>query len=471
MPWRNVPLPRLIYTSEDQAALPDTLGERIVDAYLDELNVMHSRPGKEEFSDLGTSAPIDGLYWWDKKKVPIAVSAGRIFRINSSSGDFTEFTGDELNNNSIVTFADNGDLLLMANGGRIVQFDNVGNTSFIADPDAPTTVSHVAFFDQFILANLIGSQQIQFSEVNDPTNWRAIDVFSAEAHQDDIQSLLVANREISAFGQDSIERFFNNGVTPFRRIENMNISRGTIAKHSVVNANGTWIFLDHERRVTMLTGNQVRIISIPFANVTRDLTPVNDAEAFFMTIAPRSYYVLSFPTAKITIVYDPTTNSWAEWGTYNIANDTYGLFDAKSYAYAKDFNFHLVGSRTNGKIFKVSNSIFQDDGSLIRPLLRTGHISHGTNERKRSNQLVIRLKRGLGSISGDEPKISLRWRDDNGPFKQTVTLSLGKIGETEFIARRHRMGSYRRRQYEFVHSANTDFVLVDIQEDVEILET
>ena len=40
----------------------------------------------------------------------------------------------------------------MANGGQMVTYDNTGTTSFMVDADAPTTVSHVAYIDGYLLA-------------------------------------------------------------------------------------------------------------------------------------------------------------------------------------------------------------------------------------------------------------------------------------------------------------------------------
>ena len=79
------------------------------------------RPGLTAFVNLGTNLPIDGLYWWDKRRVVLAVSAGRVWKITDSAGTKVELTGStELLQGQIVTFADDGTKCIMANGGKML---------------------------------------------------------------------------------------------------------------------------------------------------------------------------------------------------------------------------------------------------------------------------------------------------------------------------------------------------------------
>src|SRR5262249_47735087 len=90
------------------------------DAYIDELGQTQKRPGLTQFINLGTSAPIDGLYWWEQQSIALVVSNGRIWKITDFTGSVTELTGDALNSGVQVTFAPNGTTMVMANGGRMV---------------------------------------------------------------------------------------------------------------------------------------------------------------------------------------------------------------------------------------------------------------------------------------------------------------------------------------------------------------
>lgn len=477
MTWAKIPLPRNIYRSTDEAALPDTLGQRLIDGYIDELGNIRKREGliDPDFVDISVAKGIDGLYWWDDVGKVIFVCDGSIYAITASDGTYEDITGDSLASGVPVYFATDGTNLIMANGGKMVTYNNTGTTAFMADPDAPVTVSHVAFLDSYILATDTSNRgRFYWSDVGNSLSWNALSFATAEAKPDDLEALHVGYREIMLFGGESAEIWWNDGSTPFRRRERV-LERGCIAPHSVQNCGGSWVWLDHERRVVRLDGNTStpRLVSIPFDNIIRDIDSVDDARSMFIPIGVRAYYVLTFPTANQTFVYDLTTDQWAEWGNYQSGSGTYDRYVGQAFAYAKDWEFNLIGDKDEGKIYKLDDSAPQDVDEDIRFIVQTGHISHGTYAKKKSRRLVIRLKRAAGSATtlADEPKVMLRWRDDNADWQMEtgVEVSVGQTGEYDFFVKLDRMGTYRTRQYEFSYTNDSDFILVGMEEDVEVL--
>lgn len=457
----------MINLNVDETALPDTVGARLIDGYVDVVDgakVLRKRPGAELFCDLGVSAPIDGLYWWDANNVALAICNGSTYKITSRDGDNEDVTGDALTVLGPTTFDTDGSSVIMASGGKMITYDNSDPTAFIADEHAPTAVSHVAFLDGYILCNDLDTGTFYWSDLNDMTAWTATSFANAEAKPDVLVALKIAYREITLFGKDSIEIWYNDGVTPFSRIEGAYVERGCIAPNSIKNASGVWIWLDNERRVSMLEGRQLRIVSGPYDAVMRDIASASDAYANLISLGNHAFYILTFPTANLSFVYDLSTGLWAEWGVWNSATGAYDQWWGKSYCYAKRWQYHLVGDRETGKIYKMRTDLFQDAGDEVRSLFRTAHVSHGTLDYKFSRELLIRCKRGLGSVAGSEPVIMVRWRDDNGPWKMERQVSLGKIGERELFKRLRCAGRYRTRQWEIAHTDNSDFVLSELQE-------
>jgi hypothetical protein len=47
---------------------------------------------------------------------------------------------------------------------------------------------------------------------------------------------------------------------------------------------------------------------------------------------------------------------------------------------------------------------------------------------------------------------------------------LGLIGETPNIVEIRKLGIYKTRQYEFIHTDNSDFLLNELEEEVEAIE-
>jgi hypothetical protein len=130
----------------------------------------------------------------------------------------------------------------------------------------------------------------------------------------------------------------------------------------------------------------------------------------------------------------------------------------------------LVGDWANGIIYKMDREAFTDNGNPIRTLIRTGHISHGTEMTKRSHCLRLRLKRGLANSSVSNPQISIRRRvNGSAQWENERFGSLGQVGQHEIHLEWRRNGVYRTVQYEIVHADASDFVLAGAEELVEPL--
>ena len=343
-------------------------------------------------------------------------------------------------------------------------------TKFLADSDAPTTVSHVAWMDGYFLANELNSARFWWSDADAPADWGALSFASAEGHSDFLSALHVAWLEITLFGRDSLETYYDDGSSPFSRIEGGVMERGTLAPYSIVNAAGTWVWLDKERKVITLTGRQYDHKSGPYDKIISDIVDVSGAWAVYFSMAGQSFYTLTFPTDNWTVVWNMTTDTWSEWGTWDSETAAYRKWKGKSYCYARTWDLHLLGDATTGKIYIIRPNRFQEEASSIRTLMLTAHTNHGTMAKKRSRKLLINVKRGQGAAGGAEPTFTMRHKSDNRAWSNESSIGLGLIGETWNIVEKRHGGIYKTRQYEFVHSSNSDFRLNEIEEDVESLE-
>jgi len=465
----KLPISAPVYQNIDDVALTQA-SAALIDGYIDEAGAVNKRPGLLEFVDVGGNDGIDGVYWWESQGILIVVSGGNIYKITTSEGAFTDITGDKLNVGTPVSFATTGSDLIMANGTRMVRSSSGGTTAYIADSDAPTSVTHVAFLDQYILASAKNTGRFHWSNVNDPTTWNALSFATAEADPDNLLALHVGWREIMLFGSQGVETWYDDGTSPFARLSGGYVDRGCGAPNSVVFANNRWYWLDNLRKIVVLDGRSPQIISTPFDRVIQELSRVDDCIAYPFEASGRHFIVFTFPSADLTLVYDYASNQWYQWGWWNSALAVYGRFRGQCHAFAADWGFHVAGDHATGKVLKVSREHYADAQDDIRMLRRTSHVTHGTLQRKRSRRLALRLRRGDGiADSTSAQQLMLRWRDDNGNWSNERFADLGKTGERELTARLHRLGVYRSRQYEFVLSDGAPFVLVEAEEEMEVL--
>lgn len=469
MPTVPVPLFGPVHKSVDGIELSDHNAE-LTDGYMDELGFSHKRPGLSSFVDLGSNGYVDGLYWWPHKEYVIAVSLGKAYKITYSDPTVTatDLSSSTLSANIPVSFATDGTYVFMAADGKIAYTNGTASVAFLADADAPTSVTHVAYLDGYILANNRDTNKFYWSDVNDSLNWTASSFASAAGNADYITALHVMNREVFLFGPSSLEVWENNGSDPFARVPGGFHEVGTIAPHSVARHNSALYWLSDTRAIYKYENGRLERVSNTYSKEIEGYTTVKDCEAHRIEIDGLPFIVWKFKTEGKTLAYNILQDNWSEWNYWDQTNGMYKRWLGGGYCYAPLWGKHLVGSANSELVYEMSASTYQDNGDPIRFRRRTGHIDYGTSKLKRSNEFRIRLKRGSG-LSGSDAKFMVRWNDDNKGWSNEKWISLGNVGESEIIQRLHRTGIFRTRQYEFVATDNVDVVFGDAEEDLEIL--
>jgi hypothetical protein len=454
--------------------------ESLYDGYIDEAGSTVSRPGLQSFITLPNASPVIGSYWWESKSAVVVVTTdGKIYLITDVLGN-----NITLSTASIVMegtnrpfFADNGEYVVIANGKRMVYSGGVAaDAVYINDVDAPDEVSHVAFLDQYLLANQIGTGQFHFADfISAPSVWQAVDVYTAESNPDVIIGLYVLNRIINILGTQSVEFWINDGVSPFSRQEGTITSRGCMSYAATVIVNETLFFFDNRRRFVGLSGTSPNELSTPFDKTFQRLNNVTDCIIDFCTIIGRKFLVISFPTDNRTFLYDIQGDYWAEWSLRNITDGSRTWFIGSTYVYAIDWNMHLWGSRQDSNVYEMTEDAYDDVGIPIGVSKTSGYIDHGMpDKQKRSYKITFKFKTGIGiGTSGNTiPYARLRWQDvdtnGNLVWSNYRYINLQTQGHKGFIVTERNLGSYYIRKYQIECTANVKFIIVSALEKIDL---
>ena len=188
----------------------------------------------------------------------------------------------------------------------------------------------------------------------------------------------------------------------------------------------------------------------------------------FRLILGHSFYVLTFPTANKTLVYDAsiqdTDMAWSVRETYNLGRDR-----ATCHAFA--FNKHLVGDSQSGKIFELDENT-HTDGSLPIVWSRTSAHIISDYKRIRHKEVVLNFQTGVGLEDGTDPLIYLTYSDDGGHSYITPReASLGVIGQRKNRVMFSRLGQSRDRVYKVFGSAPVKTVFISGFIELEALNT
>jgi hypothetical protein len=471
MTFVKLPLSSATYKNVNGESLT-VEGSQLQDGYVTEKGGSKRRHGSTSFKDLGTGFPVTGMFYWQDKDLLFAVSNKSVYKLEED-GTTTNLSGDKLTGMNPPNFVVVRGKLFVTDGGKPIYTDGTTNMAFLTDADAVTESTHVAVLDNYLLTNEVSTGSVLFSDPLDPLTQSASDFFSPDAVSDTLQAIAATNREVLLLGSESLEFYRNDGVTPFSANPNRLIGKGTIAKNTFILVQDEIPFwLDSDRRVVKVENGVLKVVSTPYDQEIREMTTVKDAFAYDMRVDGRGFYVLNFPSEDRTLVYDYFMDQWYEWGLWNSASGSYARYIGSSYAYAKKWNKHLIGSKDDGNILELDKDTYKDNSVDIQWRKKTGHIDHGTSQKKNSKELLIRVKSGEGdsSDSAENPEILVRWKNDNNNhWSNFRSIKLKKIGNTEFIARLHQLGQYRSRQWDFVFTENVDLEIVTVEEDVEIL--
>jgi len=477
MPIANIPL----FSGQDAAIIMgDESGEKehhgsLRDVYVDELGTIHRRPGLTEYSDLSTSSPIDGLFWWNAQDWVLSASNGNTYKVTDKNGSNTQITHDNTDwaKSGRVVFADFKTAIYGADRFKIKKITSSANVIDMADSSAPTTVSHVAFIDKYLLANNLNSAQCHRSDVNDPDTWGS-NYFSPETQNDYLNSVIVANQEVYLMGERTLEFWYDDGATPFIREEGGFINSGTNARYSFGYCEppiDNFCWLDHNRVPVMISGRNTTPISGTIAKYIQDFDYVDDCRGDYIVIDGRPYYIFSFPSENECLVWDFGSKLWYKWGYWNSVKAGYDRWRANCFCSVPEWDYLLAGDGANGKIYRIDNSVYQDDSDTIRSLVRTGRVTHEYSGRKKKCKGInLRVKRS--ALSTGTKKILIRYRNDGQTdWHNWKEISLTQnTGTTEsIITYRKPLGMYYNRQWEIVVTDNIGISIVGMQEDFDYL--
>lgn len=431
--------------------------------------VLYGAPGLTTFATMAQS-PIRGMFATDSR---LFVAAGTSLYEVFSNGSYTTM-GTIVNDaaNSPVQMWPNaaGTQLFVVSAG----YAYVHNGSSLISAPVPAdpaispgypggqtgTARTGTFLDGYFIAAKYESKKFFISDINDGTTWSALEFASKEGYPDNINSVLSYQSELWLFGNQTTEVWVNDGNAdfPFRRQPGAFIHEGCVATFSPIGlgTNVGWLGGDAIGRSTawIAQGYQPQRVSThAVEQAWAGYATVVDASSWSYTDRGHIFWVLTFPTAGATWVYDLVTKMWHE--RTSLTSSTVGQYRARCNAYV--FGKQLVGAYDSGKIYNLLATTYTDDGQPIRRIRTAPHIAE---EQMRAFYHRLQLDLEVGLTSG--ATVSLDWSDDGGhTFNTPISKSLGSSGSYKQRVIWNRLGSSRDRVFRVTTEAQQRVALID----------
>lgn len=311
--------------------------------------------------------------------------------------------------------------------------------------------------DNFFIYNDPGTSQWGCSDAGAVTS-SALNLGAILGSQANMVALIADHRQILLFGEFYSERWINVGSFPFpfAVIPGSSIQHGLDAPASLARLGEGVAFLarDTRGRASVVAWGAAitqpqRISTFAIENAIQGYSVTSDAIAYTYAQAGHEFYVLTFPTADVTWVYDLATQLWHQraW------RDPFGLYHRHRSNCAAPFGGDIiVGDWQNGKVYALSQTDYTDDGAPLPCVRRCRHI---TSDLKRQyfSDLQIQFQPGVGvqTGQGSDPECLIRWSNDGGfTWSNYNIIKVGKAGEYKRRAIIRRLGQARDRVYEVV---------------------
>lgn len=405
---------------------------------------MYPTPGLITFVNRGAT-PIRGMY---EMGAFIYVVHRNILYTVAADGT-TVSRGTLVTYSGHVSFSDNGTEICLVDGANgyiydtgTAVFTQISSVGFVGG----TTVR---FLNGRFIANRPGTGEFCWSDQYDGLTWDVLNFATAEADPDDLVSLEVENGQIVLFGDKVTEFWGESGAAdlPYSRIGSSAIEWGLAAALSLCKFMDSLIFLRKNRlgqvQVCVQSGASAVAVSNPEMDyVFSTYDTVSDATGFAYMLSGHPFYQINFPTAGKSWLYDGQSKAWSE-----LESDG-GRHRAE---YHQQFqNQSYVSDYENGKLYRLVEGVYTDDGSTIPREFTSRHQANGNPQT--ISQLWLEMEAGVGLQlgQGSNPQIMMQISRDGGhTYGGEVWREFGAVGNYKARATWNRLGQARDFTFKF----------------------
>ena len=299
--------------------------------------------------------------------VTLAASTGRCWFTETGAGSSAQ----------ILVVSDGTDSYHITTSDGITQIDESDDAQY------PTpNLGPVVFYDDYIF-QAKSNGEIWNTEPDTFTSWVSTNFKSAQMYGDDLEAIARLKDMIVAFGKASTEFFFNNGTTnsPLQRIPANAMQLGMATRNSLAQTGDTLVWVaeapgvgDGGRQVWAIEASRNGMrLSTPVIErfLNAEGSSISSCTAWMESVAGHMLYVLNLSSASRTFVYDFSSKSWTEWSAITAVKFTgIAATSLNGTVYVQD--------ATNGRIYTLNPTTYQDSGSNFTVTIQTDKYDFGT---------------------------------------------------------------------------------------------
>lgn len=330
-----------------------------------------------------------------------------------------------------VSMVDDGTNLLLVDGQKGYYYNLLvpAGLIMITDGNFTTSPSTATWQDTYFIVTSSGSNQFQLSKNSDPSTWPAVQINFTGSAPGNIKAGIADHSVLNLYLDVSTEFWQDTGSPdfPYALIPGSSQEFGLAASASLSKFENSVAGLFHNKlgsvQVAKMLGFNIQKISTHDIDEIISAYPIfNDARGYSFKEGGHPFYVITFPNAGSTFVYDEQMKAWMEFQDTNG-----GRF--WGFKFASFVNRLLVSDYRNGNIYQIDPSNFTDNGLQFASEVWSKHI---WNDDKYLSipQIQVDFQTGVGGPTGPAPQVDLQISKDGGnSFTSVGFASIGSVGQ------------------------------------------
>lgn len=424
------------------------------------------RPGIEEYADVGLGdSPGRGAFLWQGDTYTVFGTI--LYRNGVQVATGLSATGSMYSFSSILGATPK---MVLGDGDKAYAYTVAGGLT------ADLHSINIDFPDTFVTGwvYLNGATYVMqpqaviwgsaINSVSVPGDWSALNFISAQAEPDNGVALAKQLVYVVSFNQWSTEVFSDNGNatgSPLIAVQGAKLDFGCYSGNSLQSIDTKLIWLSYTKagalQVASMEGLNMKIVSTKAIDRLLEGVDASVVYSWQAKFSGHSFYVITFKNSNLTLAYDVVEDLWCQW------TDPDGNYLPYIAAVANAQNQIILQHESNGKLYRMSPTIYNDAGAPIVVDIITPNFDANISRRKQMNFMYFIGDQDVGSV------LSVRWNDHD--YQEGKWSSFRHVNLNRRLPYLQGLGSFMKRAFHFRHTSNTPFRMkaVDVQYDIGVL--
>jgi len=307
--------------------------------------------------------------------------------------------------------------------------------------------------------------EVWASDLNSVTSWTGTSFDSANAYPDKGVGCVRHRQYIIAFGTESMQFFYNAGLTPFPLAKATPLTQkvGAVSADAIAQiADATfWCGSTPQGGLSIFQyDGELTRISTPEVDASLVLSGASSINMTSLRFGGRSFVLVI--AGSRTIAYCVEEKFWHEWDT--AGGPLWYKCAALTDVGGSMVTYAVSNVSTDGKVYVQNQAaiVYTDDGSTYTARIQLPPHDFGTKRMKFWHDIEV-----VGDEEENSSTITLLYTDDD--YQSYVTHASGDMSNSR--VRFHRLGASRRRGWVLTHSAATSMRLETLEGNVTIGST